>query len=454
MSKNEQLRSLPGVDELLATVAALVPDCPRSQLVSWIRAAIDECRQQILADCAPEDVPAWIFERIRQLRAADRGQSLQHVINATGVLIHTNLGRAPLAERARQRMLEAAGFSNVELDLQSGRRSKRGGRAMRLLAELTGADDAVVVNNCAAATMLTLQATSQDREVIISRGQLVEIGGGFRLPEVFAAAQVILREVGTTNRTYLRDYENAMTEHTGALIRVHRSNFRQEGFVTEPSIEELAAVPRPENVVVIDDVGSGCIHDLAPWGLHEPQAPASVKAGADVVLFSGDKLFGGPQCGIIVGKQKWIDRLSKHPMMRTLRCDKMTLAALEATTEIHLSGQAFDELPVLAMLSRSPDEIEEACERVLEKLPQKLRTCIEVAPCQSPIGGGTLPAMTLPSRALCCNVSHPDQVAAKLRTRQPAIHGRVVDDRLWLDLRTVSIDEMPALVDGLSQAMS
>ena len=286
-----------------------------AQITAWVRTAVQNCREQILL--SPEAFDAaptrWIIDRVLSESKADDGQRLQPVINATGVILHTNLGRSPMSDPAIAAADRASRYTNVELNLVSGRRSKRGERLMTLLAQLTGAEDALVVNNCAAATVLVLQAIAAGREVIVSRGQLVEIGGGFRLPDVFRAAGVTLREVGTTNRTYLQDYEAAVNDQTGAVIRVHRSNFHLSGFVTEPTIDELVQMERPDSVAVIDDLGSGSMVDLTPYGLQEPNVLDSIRSGADLSLFSGDKLFGGPQAGILVGKKPWIEKTASQP---------------------------------------------------------------------------------------------------------------------------------------------
>lgn len=458
MNKTEQLKNLPAVDEVLRSeaLADMSANFPRPQLVGWVRAAIDECRNQILRDdvstepSSIDDVIAYV----RQFANADSGQAIQRVINATGVLLHTNLGRAPLADRAIKRMNEAAAYANVELDLNSGKRSKRGQRVMRLLAQLAGAEAALVVNNCAAATMLVLQAIAGGREVIVSRGQLVEIGGGFRLPDVFRAAGVVLREVGTTNRTYLRDYEGACSDQTGAIIRVHRSNFKQTGFVTEPSIDELVGAKRPADVPVIDDLGSGLINDLSAFGLDEPSVTDSVRAGADLTLYSGDKLFGGPQAGMIVGRKQWIDILARNPMMRAMRVDKVTLASLEATIEIHLGGTAMTEIPLLRMIAKDANQIRQQCEQIVESLPAVDGVNISVIATDSQVGGGSIPGIDIPSHAIRISGLATDELARRLRLGTPAVQSRVTDDSLLLDLRSVTPTELDLLTKRLSNALT
>lgn len=454
MNRTEQLRNIPAVDEILRNdeIAGLSPLPPKRRLTEWVRAGVERCRRRILDGEAVDaaDSMRMIIEHVRGLHESDLGQSIRPVINATGVVLHTNLGRAPLADAAAERMAQAARYANVELNLHSGRRSKRGERVAQLLAQLVEAEDALVVNNCAAATMLVLQGIARDREVIVSRGQLVEIGGGFRLPDVFRSAGVVLREVGTTNRTYLRDYEAAIGEQTGAIIRVHRSNFKLSGFVTEPTIDELVTIQRPEYLSVIDDLGSGCIEDLAPLGLHEPTVPASIAAGADLALFSGDKLFGGPQCGIIVGKSKWVERLRKNPLMRALRVDKLTLAGLEATAEIHLAGNGLAEIPVLQMLAAGADQIRTRCETVRARLGEP--TDVSIVECQSQVGGGSVPGAEIASYGLKIASPHADRLAETLRTGSPAVQGRVTEDSLMLDLRTVAESELDTLADCLETA--
>ena len=422
-------------------------------ITNWARTAVQDCRNQILKDGDNFDAPltAWIIERILSQSTMDLGQRLQPVINATGVVLHTNLGRSPMSDKAIAAAEQAARYTNVELNLESGRRSKRGERLMNLLAQLTGAEDALVVNNCAAATVLVLQAIASGREVIVSRGQLVEIGGGFRLPDVFRAAGVTLREVGTTNRTYLSDYESAVNEATGAIIRVHRSNFQLAGFVAEPNIDELVLIDRPKSVAVIDDLGSGCVSDLSPYGLHEPNVLESIRSGADLSLFSGDKLFGGPQAGILVGKRRWIDKLRRSPIMRALRVDKLTLAALEATTEIHLAGDALTELPTLRMISMPADQIKSRCETLLSQFDQQQP--IELVSCESQVGGGSIPGSSLASFGLRLTGYPAHRLAQRLREGPPAIQARVNDDSVLIDLRTVADDELNPLAEGIRAAM-
>ena len=459
------LRHLPAIDEILLQdrIADALKSVSREQMLQWAREEVELLRQRVLAgeELPVDDLMSLVIEQIIGRRSQDNSARMQTVVNATGILLHTNLGRAPLAEAAVAHMQAAAGCTNLEMDLGTGKRSSRGARVRGLLARLTGAEDAIIVNNCAAATILTLQAIAAGREVIVSRGQLVEIGGGFRLPEVFESAGVRLREVGTTNRTYLRDYENAVCEETGAIIRVHRSNFHQSGFVTEPAIDEMVLAQRPKDIPVIDDLGSGHVVDLSGRELpqiirNEPRVQQSVKAGADLCLFSGDKLFGGPQCGVIVGKKKWVSKLARHPMMRALRADKLILAAMEATTEIHLAGMSAEQIPFFQMLLQPAGAIRDRCEQILgavkPNLPAEIQITIEK--CDSQIGGGSMPGAEIASFALSVRSESSDYsveaMANSLRAGSPAVHARVSEDRMLLDLRTI----LPGQTTGLIEALA
>jgi L-seryl-tRNA(Ser) seleniumtransferase len=470
MKLNELLRQLPAVDEVLldSRLTGLAAQS-RARCLQWTRDAIDAVRERIrqgeLMDVS--NLLAAVVDDVQARSQADEISALRPVINATGVLLHTNLGRAVLSQSAIRAMDAATGYTNLELDLATGKRSKRAARVHESLAQLTGAEAAVVVNNCAAATVLVLQAVAAGREVIISRGQLVEIGGGFRLPEVFVAAGVQLHEVGTTNRTYLRDYENAINEDTGAMIRVHRSNFSQSGFVCEPTIQELVAAQRPPNVCAIDDLGSGWLgteglveqfawadgSDAGRAMSQEPGVLASVACGADLCLFSGDKLFGGPQAGIVVGKLKWIEMLRRSPLMRAMRPDKLTLAALEATVDSHLAGNAVRDLPLYQMLARSTDSIQERCQRIVAALQAECDFELVVAECESQIGGGSMPDVSIPSFGvrICCGSG--EAVARQLRTGQFPVQCRREDGDLLLDLRTVSPTSDAQLAEALRDAL-
>jgi L-seryl-tRNA(Ser) seleniumtransferase len=458
MTSAQYLRSLPAVDHVLRhpQLSSVTAMFPRQQIVAWVRLGVDGCRAAILAgeELDADAATTFVVARTLHLSQIEDGRRQQPVINATGILLHTNLGRAPLAARAVQRMQESSGYANVEMNLQTGKRNKRGERVCELLRQLTDAEDAAIVNNCAAATMLVLQTLAAGKEVIVSRGQLVEIGGGFRLPEVFSASGATLKEVGTTNRTYLRDYQDAINENTGAIIRVHRSNFFQGGFVTEPDIVGLVALGDEHNIPVVDDIGSGCMQDLTAYGLREPTVPGSVAAGADLTLFSGDKLFGGPQAGIIVGKSKWIEALRRNPMMRALRVDKVTLAAIEATTEIHLAGTTAEELPLSQMLSHTTGELRMHCEKVCDHVSVPQRFAVAIVECTSEVGGGSVPGSQIPSFGLRITGDAIQDVATRLRCHSPAILCRINDDAVLLDFRTVEADQLETLAQQLSSALS
>ncbi|MBI2825479.1 MAG: L-seryl-tRNA(Sec) selenium transferase [Planctomycetia bacterium] len=446
-------RLLPAVERVL-NVAEVVELCRRhgrGVVTGWTRAILDDMRNGRAGEL-PEDASAIIHNVVRGLGEAarrDASARLRRVINGTGVVIHTNLGRAPLAAAAAQAMAEAASCTNLEVDLVSGRRGRRGAAAEALCREITGAEAALVVNNCAAATFLTLQTLAAGREAIISRGQLVEIGGSYRLPDVFAQAGVVLREVGTTNRTRLSDYEAAIGEHTAALLRVHPSNYRITGFSEEAAIAELVELAHAHRLPAIDDVGSGCLYDLTRFGLPDESIVGnSVRTGADLVLFSGDKLLGGPQCGIVVGRAELVEKLRSNPLARAVRVDKLSLAALETTLEIHRAGRAFAEIPVLRQLSLPADEIRNTAERLVARLraasPPSVTFSVQAV--ESAPGGGALAGQTLASWGIAVETAHSERVAEQLRLGTPAVMPRLNEGCVLVDLRTVlPEDEEPLL---------
>ncbi|MGC6447451.1 MAG: L-seryl-tRNA(Sec) selenium transferase [Rubripirellula sp.] len=468
MSNPVPFRSIPSVDRLLRSedLAHLDDLYPRSTVVRWVREAIQEYRTEVSAGkkIPQEKIANHIHERVLHQEKLYRGDKIRPVINATGILLHTNLGRAPLAERAIERLTQAAGASNVELNLHSGNRNHRGDHCVELLQGLTGCEDAVLVNNCAAATMMVLQTTAQGREVIISRGQLVEIGGGFRLPDVFRSAGVQLKEIGTTNRTYVADYESAVTDQTAAVMRVHHSNYQINGFATEPTIADLVQMKRSKKIAVIDDLGSGWLGTQffgptterdSVCKIQEPSVAESISAGADLTLFSGDKLLGGPQCGIILGKRHWIEPLRKSALMRAMRLDKLTLAALEATLEIHLEGKAKDELPIIQMLSEEPKAIEDRCKCLEQELSAQIGgDRIDVIACESQIGGGSVPGMNVSSFGLLIRTQKPQKLATRLRRLNSPIQARVTKDAVLLDLRTVPSNRLDLLREGIETALN
>jgi L-seryl-tRNA(Ser) seleniumtransferase len=453
----KHLRLLPAVERVLnyPEVVRICGEFGRTTVTEWIRTVLGEMRNRSSPTLAANaaDVEQAVVERVGEVARGVASQRLRKVINGTGIVIHTNLGRAPLARAAVEAMVAAAACTNLEVDLATGQRSKRGASVVELCRDVTGAEDALVVNNCAAATLLTLQTLAAGREVIISRGQLIEIGGSFRLPDVFRQAGVKLREVGTTNRTRLSDYADAIGPDTAALLRVHPSNYRMSGFCESVSIGELAKLGKARQLPVIDDVGSGCLYNLSRLGLpDEPVVSESLRSGADLVLFSGDKLLGGPQCGIVVGRSDITAKLRANPLARALRVDKLTLAALQATLEIHRAGRAFDEIPVLHQLSLPVEVLRSRAEKLLERLrgqsnrPDKF----SVDTVSSAPGGGSLPEQTLDSFAIGIFGTSAEKLANQLRIGDPAVFGRVQDDRVLIDLRTVLPEDEDALVTRLA----
>jgi L-seryl-tRNA(Ser) seleniumtransferase len=413
-----ELRELPSVDELARGSADPLA-------VAAARAVIERARAAIRAGAEPGDLAAALEAEL----AAVRRPALRRVLNATGVIVHTNLGRAPLPATALERVADAArGYSNLEYDLAAGERGSRQDHVAGLLGRLTGAESAIVVNNNAGAMLLALAALAEGREVLVSRGELIEIGDGFRIPDVLARSGARLVEVGTTNRTRASDYEQAMRPETALILRVHQSNFRVVGFTELPSLADLAEVARRHQLPLIDDLGSGALVDLAD----EPTVRASLAAGADLVCISGDKLLGGPQAGIVVGRAELVEKLRRHPLHRALRIDKLGLAALEGTLQLYLDpARALREVPVLRMLREDAALVRARAERLAEA------TNGEVEETVARVGGGALPLAELPSFA--CAVE--ESLAAALRAHEPPVVGIVRDGRLLLDCRTLDDDE-------------
>ena len=422
-----RLRDLPSVDELARTV-----DDPLA--VAAARAVIARARDEIQGGAHPGD----LRERLREELGSARRPRLRRVLNATGVIVHTNLGRAPLAPAALARVDEVArGYSNLEYDLTAGTRGSRQDHAAGLLRRLTGAEAALVVNNNAAAVMLVLASLAEGRDVLVSRGELIEIGDGFRIPDVLARSGAHLREIGTTNRTRATDYENAITADTAVLLRVHQSNFRVVGFTEQPTVAQLAAVARRHGLPLVDDLGSGVLVELSD----EPLAGESLAAGADLVTFSGDKLLGGPQAGIVVGHADLVERLRRHPLQRALRADKLTLAALEGTLALYLDPVlAAREVPVLRMLKEEAATVRARAERLASLVGGSVEETV------ARVGGGALPLAEIPSFA--CAVE--EELAAPLRSAEPPVVGIVRDGKLLLDCRTLTDTE----VDEAAQAVT
>ncbi len=447
-----QFRNLPSVDSVLATpeVAAVASSFSREWVVELVRRELDQARNRIRQGGeAPglEEVASLVCRRVDEaVRAEPR-----RVINATGVVIHTNLGRAPLSRAAMQAAEEAAaGYSNLEFDLESGRRGSRQAQLESLLRHLTGAEAALAVNNNASALLLGLLALAAGREVIVSRAEAVEIGGGFRVPDVLRQSGATLVDVGTTNRTYLRDYEDATTADTAAYLKVHASNFRIEGFTAEVGAQELAELGDRLSVSVLHDVGSGSLLPTGKYGLaHEPMPQESVRAGMGLVFFSGDKLLGGPQAGIVAGRRELVSRLARHPLARAVRIDKLSLASLTATLTHYLRGEAEQEVPVWRMISATPDALKERAHR----WQAALAGAYTVGESRSAIGGGSLPGETLPTWVLSLDASalpgRAEGVMSRLRRGRPPVVARVEDERVLFDPRTVGPEEDGDLLAAL-----
>lgn len=451
MTVAEELRRLPSVDRLLhALDVGLTTQAGHALALAATRQSLEQARAAIQQGAACPTLTELADQAQQQLQAALR-PSLQTVINATGVIIHTNLGRAPLCLAARQAVTAlTTGYTNLEYDLTAGARGSRYDHATQLLVRLTGAEAALVVNNNAAAVFLALSALASGREVVISRGQLVEIGGGFRIPDVLRTSGARLIEVGTTNRTHLRDYAQAITPQTAALMRVHFSNFRQLGFTAEVGLADLVSLAHSQGLLVVDDLGSGSLLDTTPFGLSPESTPqASITAGADLVTFSGDKLLGGPQAGLIIGRAELIARLRTHPLARAVRVGKLTLAALNATLLHYVRGDALTALPVWQMIAARPADLALRVETWRQALAA---AGIQgaAAPVASTVGGGSLPGETLDSVALALPLT--PQLIERLRQGQPPVIARVAGQQALFDARTVLPEQDAALLSAISKA--
>jgi L-seryl-tRNA(Ser) seleniumtransferase len=453
MSDNP-FRRLPAVHDVLAHMPA---DGPREPILQAIRAVLADHRAALTRGEAVETDAAHVAQRaITRLHQTIRPK-LVPVINATGIILHTNLGRAPIAPEAAEAARRAAsGYLNLELSLETGKRSSRQDAIREWLCRLTGADAATAVNNNAAATVLALRALCAGREVIVSRGQLVEIGGSFRIPEIMEASGAILREVGTTNRTRLADYERAIGPHTAALLRIHPSNYRIAGFTESVTIDSLVSLGKKHNLLVMDDIGSGALLDFAAFGFREePPARHSVQAGADVIWFSGDKLLGGPQAGILVGRKDLISRIEKDPLMRAFRLDKMTLAALEATLRLYLDeAQAMREIPLLRMICEPLEQLRQRAEQLAEQINTLSHVHATAVADEAFVGGGSLPDQRMPAWVVELSSSlSDDTLASRLRTGTPAVLARIRNGKVVFDVRTLQGDQACALVAALRAAL-
>lgn len=460
--KNVFLRNLPAVHELLEhpRLQEYLKIFSKELIVEAIRFTLNQKREQILKSNLPPqidqtDLIPLIEKEIRRFTIPH----LRPVINATGVILHTNLGRAPLGKEVlRNICLVAQGYANLEFDLQSGERGSRYTHVEEILTKISGAEAALVVNNNAAAVLLALNTLAEGKEVVVSRGELVEIGGSFRIPDVMKKSGAILKEVGTTNRTHLYDYEQALNDKTALLLKVHTSNFRILGFTAEVSLNELVKLGRNKGLPVMQDLGSGCFLDLSQYGLpQEPTVPEALRAGADLVTFSGDKLLGGPQAGIILGRKKFVDLIKKNPLNRALRIDKLTLAGLETTLRTYLEPEkAIFRIPVLKMLTYAESELKKRAIRLKRKIGRELSSCrAQVKKETSPVGGGALPLHYLSTwvialRPLKISVSEMEK---RLREQEPPIIARIQENEILLDMRTIAEKEEKDLLLGLKNSL-
>jgi L-seryl-tRNA(Ser) seleniumtransferase len=445
------LRELPSVDSLLASAHDLIETYGRSLTLVALRASLNSARTAI-RDGEPPPTTTHLLNTAQDELVARTTPTLLPVINATGVILHTNLGRSCLSQEAINALLSAAGhYSTLEYDIIKGERGSRSVHGERLLTQITDAEAALIVNNAAGALLLALSTLAKGKEVIVSRSQLIEIGGGFRVPDVMKQSGAKLVEVGTTNRTHPHDFIASITPKTAALLHAHHSNFKISGFTTEPSLEEMAAIAREHNLPLIDDLGSGALLDTAAYGLaHEPTVQESLKAGSSLVIFSGDKLLGGPQAGLILGQKPYVDRLKKHPLARAVRADKLTLAPLAATLLHYLKDEATRKIPVWRMIAAPLNEIEARACRWAEAWKGV------VVDGYSTVGGGSLPGETLPTLLAAIQVPSPNKFLARLRNQNQstAIIARVENDRVVFDPRTVSEAEEELLIETVSQLIS
>lgn len=466
--RQQVLRKIPKVDEILSRpeIIDLLKEHPRQVVVEAIRKGLGRLREEILhkEELPPSGEPSFSFEHLYSLFRKEIKLQVQprlrRVINATGVVIHTNLGRSPLHPSAIEHLIDVSKhYSNLEYDIELGERGSRYTHVEEILCRLSGAESALVVNNNAGAVLLVINTLAEGKEVIVSRGELVEIGGAFRIPDVMKRSGALLREVGTTNRTHLTDYQKAINPQTALLLKVHTSNFRVMGFASEVSLQELVKLGKRHQLPVVDDLGSGCLIDLTQYGLErEPTVQETIKMGVDAVTFSGDKLLGGPQAGIILGKKKFVDLFKSNPLNRALRIDKLTLAALESTLLLYMDEKrAMEEIPTLRMLSLDTRKLKRRGKRLLKRLsglPDK-RMTFTLKEDVSQVGGGALPLQELPTiviaiKPLDCSVNHLEE---DLRKGDPPIISRISKQELILDMRTIFDEEIPLLAAGIEKTL-
>jgi len=460
---NKAMSHVPSVDQVLKQVDDLLRDHNHNYVVERVRLSLEELRdtlQQGVAMPSRAELLADAERKVRRRIELESRPNLRRVVNATGVILHTGLGRAPLPAVARAAIEQVTmGYCNLEFDLESGRRGERVHHVEELICEASGAAAAAVVNNNAAAVLLLLDTLARGREVVISRGQQVEIGGSFRMPDIIAASGAQLREVGTTNRTHLRDYEEAVGPDTGAILVVHPSNFKVQGFTAEVPLADLAALGRRVDVPLIYDLGGGVLVDLEQWGLpHEPVVAASLAAGVDLVSFSGDKVLGGPQAGIIAGRQAYVERIRKNPLMRALRCDKLVYATLEAVLRLYRMPpeQLAMALPTLTMMSAGIDVVQRRAQQLIDLVSSEVRDALrmEIVESSAQAGSGAMPLAELASRAVAIAPGAMGVEASARRLRRQGVVGRIAQDRLFLDMRTVADEEVAWVARALAEAVA
>ncbi|HSB40378.1 MAG TPA: L-seryl-tRNA(Sec) selenium transferase [Methylomirabilota bacterium] len=452
------LRGLPSVDTLIGALAGpgALQGVPRARLAAAVREALAAERRRVLEAGGPPADAEALGRRVAAQLTGSGLFSLVPVINGTGVVLHTNLGRALLSPLAQERLREvASAYSNLEMDLGRKERGSRYAHVDGLLRRLSGAEAALVVNNCASAVLLALESLARGKDVIVSRGELIEIGGEFRIPDIMRRSGAVLREIGTTNRTHLRDYVNAIGPETGLILKVHTSNYRVVGFTAAVSSRELAELGRARSIPVMEDLGSGCFVDLTRYGFpYEPTVPEVVASGVDLVSFSGDKLLGGPQAGILVGRAELVERLARNPLNRALRIDKFTVAALEATLYAYEAGTALESIPTLRMLTEPATSVRRRARRLLARLPADRQRALgaELVESTSQVGGGALPTVELPTTAVALGTAGrpAQQLDEALRTGRPPVLGRLLDDRLLLDCRTILASDIAPLATRLA----
>ena len=471
MDKNNLFRSIPKVDLLLEReeILSLIQDYGLSYVTDQVREVVEEIREEIKAYPESEGIDGFEdrilkkIERIEDLvmERVEEGLDLKlrPLLNGTGTILHTNLGRAPLSHKISTELATLlSSYSNLEYNLEEGKRGERYSHMKEMLCKITGAEDAMVVNNNASSVLLILSTLAKGGEVIVSRGELIEIGGKFRIPDVCAQSDAEMVEIGTTNKTHLSDYQEAITENTKAFLKVHTSNYRIMGFTESVEAKDLKALSLEHNIPIIEDLGSGVLLPLEKYGIrHEPMVQEAIESGVDVVCFSGDKLLGGPQAGIIIGKKKYIDAMKKNPLTRALRIDKFTVAALSMTLREYLHMEGIEErIPVLKMLSETAPSIKERAERLLDLFRKNhIQGECSIRPCESQVGGGSLPDTFMESYALCF---HPRQISvSELEkrmhfTKEPLI-GRVMEDDFWIDLRTIREEEVERVVESFKEAL-